>query len=150
MNSVQKAGLSHLVRYLGPRTLEQIVDAIGECNVGVIPNKRSIFTEINTPTRIFEYLSQSKPVIAPSVPGILDYFGPDELFFFKLGDADDLAKAIEQVYRNPELALATVRRGHKVYRFHTWSNERMHFIRVVANTLSVEGSLEMAPQEEGK
>ena len=62
-----------------------------QSDIGVIPNRRSIFTEINTPTRIFEYLSQGKPVIAPRVPGIVDYFGPEDLVFFELGDADDLA-----------------------------------------------------------
>ena len=94
MDSVRKSELREVVRYLGPKKLEQIVEAICECDVGIIPNRRSIFTELNTPTRIFEYLSQGKPVIAPRAPGILDYFGPQELVFFELGDADDLAAKI--------------------------------------------------------
>ena len=63
---------------------EKIVEAIDECDVGVIPNRRSIFTELNTPTRIFEYLSRGKPVIAPSAPGIQDYFSGDALVFFAI------------------------------------------------------------------
>ena len=54
MLTVSEKGLEKAVHYLGPRRLEELVQAIAECDVGVIPNKRSIFTEINTPTRIFE------------------------------------------------------------------------------------------------
>src|SRR5438093_13469166 len=65
MQSVRAQGLTSAVQYLGPIRLEDIVGAIEDCDVGVIPNQRSVFTEINTPTRIFEYLAVGKPVIAP-------------------------------------------------------------------------------------
>ena len=96
MDSVRKSPLSEVVRYLGPRKLEQIVEAIGECDVGVIPNRRSIFTELNTPTRIFEYLSQGKPVIAPRLRESWTIW-PEELILFELGDADDLAAKIKRL-----------------------------------------------------
>jgi len=131
MKSVQAGGLSGAIHYLGPQKLEQIVTAIGECDVGIIPNRRSIFTEINTPTRIFEYLSQGKPVVAPRAPGILDYFGPDDLIYFELGNADDLAAKIEQVFRDPAAAGRTVRRGQRIYQDHSWSSERNRFEQLV-------------------
>ncbi|HET7625803.1 MAG TPA: glycosyltransferase, partial [Verrucomicrobiae bacterium] len=56
MESVQKRGLGSAVRYMGMRNRKQIVEAIEHCDIGVIPNRRSVFTEINMPTRIFEYL----------------------------------------------------------------------------------------------
>jgi hypothetical protein len=34
------------------------------CDLGVIPEHHNAFTEINTPTGIFEYLALGKPVIA--------------------------------------------------------------------------------------
>ena len=97
----QRTGLKDSVRYLGPKPLEEIVDAIEACSVGIIPNQRSIFTELNTPTRIFEYLALGKPVIAPDAPGITDYFDEESLIFFELGNADDLARKIEYVFHNP-------------------------------------------------
>ena len=93
--SIEESPLRRAVRYLGPKNLEGIVEAIRNCDVGVIPNRRSLFTELNTPTRIFEYLSQGKPVIAPRAPGILDYFNEQDLILFTLGDADDLANKID-------------------------------------------------------
>ena len=136
LNSVRGSNLEKSVRYLGPRTLEQIVEAIDECDVGIIPNRRSVFTEINTPTRIFEYLSRGKPVIAPAVPGIQDYFSDGQLIFFELGDAIDLARKLEHVYLQPESVEKTVRLGQAVYRDHRWSVERAKFTNLVGQLLT--------------
>jgi glycosyltransferase involved in cell wall biosynthesis len=135
MDSVRDSELEQAIRYLGPKKLEEIAQAIGECDVGIIPNRRSIFTELNTPTRIFEYLSQGKPVIAPKAPGILDYFGPHELVLFELGDADDLAAKIEYVSTHPEEMLRMVQRGQRVYRLHTWSSECSRFVDLAKGLL---------------
>jgi glycosyltransferase involved in cell wall biosynthesis len=77
----------------------------------------------NTPTRIFEYLSQGKPVIAPKARGIMDYFGPQDLVFFELGDADDLAAKMQYVFRHPEQIVRIVERGQEVYRSHKWRSD---------------------------
>jgi predicted glycosyltransferase/glycosyltransferase involved in cell wall biosynthesis len=137
MDSVRKAGLSEAVQYLGPKKLEQIPLAIGECDVGIIPNRRSIFTELNTPTRIFEFLSQGKPIIVPGSAGILDYFDLQELVLFKLGDADDLALKLEYVFRHPEEILRMVERAQGVYRAHKWSSERLRFLSLAEELLEV-------------
>ena len=91
MDEVRLRGIQDCVRYLGPKRLEDIVQEIKACDVGLIPNHRNAFTAINTPTRIFEYLALGKPVVAPRMPGVQDYFSPEALLFFEAGDADDLA-----------------------------------------------------------
>src|ERR1035438_2892880 len=103
MDSVSQNGngLASAVRYLGTKSQEEIVAAIQTCDVGVIPNRNNAFTEINTPTRIFEYLSLGKPVVSPRAKGITDYFGPDDMIYFELGDAAHLAKQLEFVFRQP-------------------------------------------------
>ena len=139
MELVRARGLQAAVRYLGARNLEQIAEAIDGCDVGVIPNRGSVFTEINMPTRIFEYLVRGKPVIAPRTAGIQDYFSPDDLIFFELGDADDLARKIQYVFAHPREAQAAVKRGQRVYRAHRWSEERLGFATLVRELLQVAG-----------
>jgi glycosyltransferase involved in cell wall biosynthesis len=136
LDSVRKSELSDAVRYLGPMKLEQIPAAIRECDVGVIPNRRSAFTEINMPTRIFEYLSQGKPVIAPQTPGIQDYFSPQELVLFDLGKAEDLAAKMEYVFQHPEEVQRMTERGQKVYRDHRWTGEQERLIKLVEGLLT--------------
>lgn len=130
MDSLSDRKLEKAVHYCGPRRLEELVHAIGECDVGVIPNKRSIFTEINTPTRIFEYLALGKPVVAPRAPGIETYFDEESLVLFNLGDAEDLAVRLTWVATHPSEAIETTKRGQQIYKEHVWRREREKLLEI--------------------
>lgn len=136
MARIKQQGLDGAVRYFGPKRPEEIVAAIDECDIGVIPNRRSAFTEVNMPTRIFEYLSRGKPAIAGRGRGVRDYFDDDSLFFFELGDAADLARAIAHVAGNPAEVERVVKRGQQVYLTHRWSDERRALVALTAGLLS--------------
>jgi glycosyltransferase involved in cell wall biosynthesis len=136
MATVADRGLQDDVLYLGARRLEQLSEAIAECDVGVIPNKRSIFTEINTPTRIFEYLALGKAVVAPRAPGIEDYFDEDSLVYFDLGDAAQLTEALASVATHPDDALRVTQRGQAVYLEHSWSKEKARLLATVADLMT--------------
>lgn len=135
MGAVRVQGLTEAVRYLGGQNLEGIVAAIDDCDVGIIPNRRTLFTEINTPTRIFEYLSRGKPVITGRAGGVCDYFSDDALLFFELGDAEDLARTIAYVAAHPEEVDGVVKRGQEVYWAHRWTAERRGFVARTAELL---------------
>lgn len=128
-------GLQEAVHYLGPRQLEDLAREIESCDVGVIPNHKNSFTDINTPTRIFEYLALGKPCIAPRTSGIQDYFGSDSLVFFESGDAEDMARRIEYVFSHPTEVTEIVKRGQEVFREHSWQKERQRLIGVVSELL---------------
>ena len=135
MKSAKQRGLERNIDYLGPCNLNEIVAAIEDCDLGIIPNHRNIFTEINTPTRIFEYLALAKPVIAPKAQGIQDYFGDTDLIFFELGDADDLARKIEFAHSHPAYVAETITRGQAVYLSHTWRRERLTLLNSIGELL---------------
>lgn len=135
MDPASLNGLGDAVRYLGPKSQMEIVKAIHACDVGVIPNRNNAFTEINTPTRIFEYLSLGKPVISPRSKGITDYFGPEDMIYFELGDAASLAKQLAFVCQNPAQARAFTERGQRIYHSQSWSQARGKFIGRVADLL---------------
>jgi glycosyltransferase involved in cell wall biosynthesis len=141
MNPASLNGLSGAVHYLGPKSQKEIVAAIQTCDVGVIPNRNNAFTEINTPTRIFEYLSVGKPVVSPRSKGITDYFGPDDMIYFDLGDAAGLAKQLEFIHRHPDRTRAITARAQQIYQRQSWSHARHEFIGRVAQLLGVKSSL---------
>jgi glycosyltransferase involved in cell wall biosynthesis len=138
IDEVRRKGLEESVHYLGARRLEELVQEIAECDVGIIPNHQNAFTEINTPTRIFEYLARGKPVIAPQTPGIQDYFDQESLLFFESGNAEDLARKIEFVYSHADETMAIAKRGQQVYLAHTWSQERQTLVSLVSRLLNQE------------
>jgi glycosyltransferase involved in cell wall biosynthesis len=135
MDPASLNGLGNAVRYLGQKSQTEIVAAIRTCDVGVIPNRNNAFTEINTPTRIFEYLSIGKPVVSPRAKGITDYFGPEDMVYFELGDAASLAGRLEFVCKNPGPARVITERGQQVYQNQCWSHARKKFIGRVAELL---------------
>lgn len=138
MEKVHSLGLDGNVRYLGAKKLEELVQEIEACDVGVIPNHRNTFTEINTPTRIFEYLALGKPVIAPRTLGIQDYFDPDTLLFFEPGNSEELATKMAYAAFHATEMTAIAERGQQVYLAHTWRQEKETLINLVAGLIQVD------------
>jgi glycosyltransferase involved in cell wall biosynthesis len=139
MDSARKQGLSDLVQYLGVKNRREMADLIIRCDIGVVPNHRNTFTDINTPTRIFEYLSLGKPVIAPRTVGIVDYFAEDELIFFEAGDGRDLARQIEFAYFNREQLPDIVERGQRIYLENAWGCQKSSLLQSVDQLLQGNG-----------
>ena len=122
------------------RRIEDVVQAIRDCDFGVIPNRRSIFTELNTPTRIFEYFSCGKPVIAPRVPGIRDYFA-DGQTRSSLNSATKCRGSrppatSKFAYGHPQEVEAIILRGQQIYLEHRWSEERLRLVEHVSQILN--------------
>jgi glycosyltransferase involved in cell wall biosynthesis len=135
MEDTRKRNLEGTVQFCGPRLLEDIVKEIEGCDLGVIPNHYNAFTEINTPTRIFEYLALGKPVIAPSTSGIHDYFSSSSLLFFEPGNPADLARQIEYAFNHPRAVFEVAQRGQQVYLEHVWEYEREKLLHRLSETL---------------
>ena len=124
---VLELGLEDVVEYHGRVPLETIAKEIETIDLGVIPNRVSCFTNLNFPTRIFEYLCKRKPVIVPKTRGISDYFDDQSLFYCKGGDPESLAEKIWEVYKGGESVAEVVNRGYVVYEQHRWEKEKERY-----------------------
>ena len=132
LEGARRLGVAEIVHYHGPKTQTEIATAIDRCHLGVVPNRRSSFTETNFPTRLFEYLAMNRPVIAPTTQGIRDYFGDQQMLFFEPGDVADLAARILWVREHPAETREVVRAGAEIYRHHMWSEEKARFTNLVS------------------
>jgi glycosyltransferase involved in cell wall biosynthesis len=135
LKRVNELNLNSIVRYHGPKPVEKIADAIKLCTLGIIPNKKSVFTNLNLPVRIFEYLAMKKPVVAPCTQGIMDYFDENSLLFFEPGNVESLKDIILDAYHNPLRCQHILNRGLNIYKNHRWELEKRHLIDVVKNTM---------------
>ena len=133
---VQKLNLDNIVKYFGEVSLEKIAENIPECDVGIIPNRLGPFTQINFPTRIFEYLHMKKPVVVPRTQGIKDYFDEESILYFDAGDAEDLANVIFNVYSNPGKTLEVVNKGNEIYQKHRWESQSKNLIKIYEELLN--------------
>jgi len=130
---VQELQLEKMVFSHGYKTLDEIAACISKIDLGLVPNRLSVFTAINFPTRIFEYLAMNKPVIVPRTRGIGDYFQPDEILFFEAGNVADLAEKIAWAHAHRDELQAQMERGRGIYQKLGWDLEEQRFLGLVGS-----------------
>lgn len=135
---VQNYSLSNIVTYHGAIPNPEIAVAIAASDLGIIPNLKTPFTEINFPVRIFEYLSLNCPVIVPDSSGIRDYFSEDDIHYFEAGNAENLAAKILEIYLHPDRHSEILSRGRAVYKNNTWRHFAPYFVYIITATIAGE------------
>jgi glycosyltransferase involved in cell wall biosynthesis len=130
LKSIKESNLEDVVNFMGEVTIEKIAETIPQIDVGIIPNKITPFTQINFPTRIFEYLINKKPAVVPRTIGIRDYFAEDEIFYFNGNDVQDLINIIMEIYLNPEKTKEKIEKSYNIYKNHTWEIQSNSLLQI--------------------
>ncbi len=130
LTDIKESNLEDVVNFMGEVTIEKIAETIPQIDVGIIPNKINPFTQINFPTRIFEYLINKKPTVVPKTIGIRDYFADDAIFYFESGNATSLADVIFDIYKDPNKSVDIINKGYEVYKKNTWEAESNNLIKI--------------------
>jgi glycosyltransferase involved in cell wall biosynthesis len=66
------------------------------CAAGVVPTRLDAMTRYSLSTKLLEYVHLGIPVLAARLPSYLRYFDEDALWYWRPGDAADLARALEE------------------------------------------------------
>jgi glycosyltransferase involved in cell wall biosynthesis len=133
-----KLELGNAIQFHGFESLDEIARDISNADVGIVPNRLTVFTQINFPTRIFEYLAMNKPVIVPRTRGISDYFTDNEILFFEPDNVSDLAARIEWAYDHPSELRRLTENGHRIYEQNSWELEQEKFMGIVGRMLDAQ------------
>jgi glycosyltransferase involved in cell wall biosynthesis len=133
---VEELKLSDLIKYYDLVPIDKIAEEIPECDVGIIPNKLGPFTQINFPTRIFEYLHMKTPVVVPRTQGINDYFDENSIYYFDSGNVDNLAEVIFGIYSDPDRTAEIVNRGYEIYQKYRWENQSKVLVKIYEELLN--------------
>jgi glycosyltransferase involved in cell wall biosynthesis len=93
---VRRLGLSDRIRFAGRVPPESVREILGRCALVCLPRKPFKVCEIVPPIKLVEALAMGKPVIVPDLPVFRDELGDSPAgWFFRAGDAADLARVIE-------------------------------------------------------
>jgi glycosyltransferase involved in cell wall biosynthesis len=133
---IRKLGLENEVKYHGYKSQKEIAEIISKIDLGLVPNRLNPFTQINFPTRIFEYLTMHKPVLVPRTRGISDYFAENEILYFEPDKVEDLTAKIEWAAGHPAELKALVQSGRVICEEHSWESEEKRLLGLVANLMS--------------
>lgn len=106
-------GLSKQVRFLGRQENEAVIHAMASASVLAVPSRIGPRNQTEgLPTVIVEALSQRLPVIATRLTGIPEIVRHEETgLLFEVEDVAGLARCLDRVRRNPELAQSWANTG---------------------------------------
>jgi glycosyltransferase involved in cell wall biosynthesis len=95
----RERGVEDNVTITGAVGREEIYDHIQAFDIALQPH----VTPYASPMKIFEYLALGKCVIAPDLQNIREILtAGEDAVFFRAGDANDMARAIQELARDPE------------------------------------------------
>jgi glycosyltransferase involved in cell wall biosynthesis len=87
------------------------------------------------PVKLLEFAMMGVPAISAKLKTVEHYFGNGAVCFFKPGDVNELAQAIERLYRSPELRKQHADLARKVVDHFSWPKQRAEFYRAIDSIL---------------
>lgn len=94
------------VQVIGHRPHAEIPYWLKAADVLVLPNSATekISSHYTSPMKLFEYLASGVPIVASDLPSIREILNEQNAVLVRPDDPDDLARGIEAVLKNKELA----------------------------------------------
>ncbi|MDR5883634.1 glycosyltransferase family 4 protein [Caballeronia sp. LZ032] len=102
-DQVRRLGLTDRIRFVGKMRPEAARAMLSRCALVCIPRKPFKVCQIVPPIKLVEALAMGKPVIVPDLPVFRDEMGDcPPGWFFKSGDAGDLARKVKSALSDVE------------------------------------------------
>jgi glycosyltransferase involved in cell wall biosynthesis len=111
-----------------PQVLERVVGA----SVGVVPNLPTRLNHYALSSKLLEYVALGIPAVSGDLPTIRAHFAPDEVLFFRAGDAASLAGALLERARDPAAAALRADAARKRYESYRWPVQAARFIELLS------------------
>jgi len=111
--------------------VEELPALLASADVGVVPYQPSSATHLMLPVKLLDYATIGIPVIAARLRTIEHYFGDGAVELFEPGDAEDLARAITDLYDHPLLRIRLVERARVALNALSWKNQKDEYLRTI-------------------
>jgi len=118
-------------------SVEKVPEIVSTMDVGVVPYRRTLATdELGMSVKLMEYVYLQIPVIAPRLQIIRRYFEEDMLKFFEPDSVEDLARAIVELYENPEERENLVLNANKFIEKYNWKSQEKEYDRLLTTFMA--------------
>jgi glycosyltransferase involved in cell wall biosynthesis len=124
----RRNGVADRVLFRGFAPLDDLISTLSRAHVGYV----GMLNDLVLPNKLMEYLTMGVPVALSRWPTFEYYLPDDAVNYFRAGDADDLARAVIAVQRNPAAAEAQAERAIEVSRSYRWPVQREVYLGVYA------------------
>jgi glycosyltransferase involved in cell wall biosynthesis len=130
---VKQENIEKDTKLIGFVPYEFVPEYISTLDVGIIPfDVSNPIAQYSSPMKMWEYLSQRKPVLSTPIPEILDN---SDCFLTAL-TAEDYAKQFLLIARKSDIVNQKMEKGYRKALDRTWANSAQLFGSVVRSTLN--------------
>lgn len=95
-------GLAEAITFAGQLDQARVLPYLQAADALVIPDTITDITA--SPLKLFEYLAAGRAVVLPDIPALAEVLPPSIGYYFKRGDAQDLAHALATALDDPQRA----------------------------------------------
>jgi hypothetical protein len=120
----RKLGVADRVLIHGFVPQEELLDGIANAHVGVIAARRDSFRDLTHTQKMYEYVAMRKPVVIAETSAVRTHFDDSCFQFFASDDPADLARALLELYHDPQRALEMIESADCRYRVYSWETQR--------------------------
>lgn len=112
---------------------DAIPDLIEQCDVGIVPTYDGVFACEALSVKSLEYMAMQVPIVISRTIVTKYYYDDSMVMFFKPGNQKDLARAVIELYRNPEKRKELIRNASLFIQKHSWEYYKKVYYRVIDN-----------------
>jgi glycosyltransferase involved in cell wall biosynthesis len=133
---VQKLNLQERVEFVSPVPLERLPTMLKRASAGLVPNRANSATHLMLPVKLLEYAALGIPVVAARLKTIEHYFDSEAITYFEPGNVNDLARALEELYRCPERRSRLAYNAMQTMRAINWEQQRIEYFDALDSLVS--------------
>ena len=116
--------------------IEKLPEALSMMDIGIIPNRKNIATELMLPVKLMEYFTLGIPVVAPKLKAIEHYFSDDMISFYDPENIESMAKAILEIYKNDERKKIQQVKAKEFLEIYGWETQSIDFLNFYLGLLN--------------
>jgi glycosyltransferase involved in cell wall biosynthesis len=110
--------------------VESLPNLLEKMDLGIIPNKRNIATELMLPVKMMEYVAIGIPVVSARLKAIEHYFSDNMVTYFEPENVESMANAILELYHNENKRQKQVINARKFIKKYGWEKHQMELIKL--------------------
>jgi glycosyltransferase involved in cell wall biosynthesis len=132
----QGLNLDGKVRFFESRPMREIAKVVANADLGVVAKRADSFGDEAYSTKIMEFMASGVPVIVSWTKVDSFYFNDSVVCFFESGDENDLAGAMLDLMRNPELRRTLIHNASQYVARNNWNLKKCEYLNLVDALLS--------------